>query len=60
MVEGLFMSTEMNLGNTSEKKTETRGVELRQQQELEDLLSQYADIFREPKGLPPSRGRNML
>ncbi|MCH91524.1 RNA-directed DNA polymerase (Reverse transcriptase) [Trifolium medium] len=40
-----------------EKKRENQPLSLLQQQELEGLLQRFSQVFKEPSGLPPKRGR---
>ncbi|RDX87761.1 hypothetical protein CR513_30731, partial [Mucuna pruriens] len=47
MAEGLLLSIEGEHGDTN----------LEQQQKLEAILDQYVEVFKEPTGLPPKRGK---
>lgn len=48
MVDGLYMSIEGQEVTTSHLSKE-------QKQKVEGILSQFAGIFKEPKGMPPKR-----
>lgn len=57
MIEGLLFSTEVNLVEARKEEMEQKGISRKQQHELQKLLKKYEAIFKEPKGLPPMRGR---
>lgn len=56
-VEGVLFSGEVKGGKREQKITVVEGVEGEQKKELEAVLVKYEKVFQEPKGLPPSRGR---
>lgn len=57
LIGGIFLSAEMQLTKQTKMGTKTADLEPKQQEELQELLRQYSEVFKESKGLPPRRGK---
>lgn len=56
-IEGLYFAKELQVMPVIGNETSTAEVTPQQKLEIENLLSRFHEIFKEPKGLPPKRGK---
>jgi len=55
VVKGLFFSTKLQVSNAIRPRISSDRSLSEQEHEVNNLLTQYQDIFKKPRGLPPPR-----